>query len=239
MTHGPPQPERDPAQEAAGRPAPRIRVALGAAGLIAIAVGGLLLALTSMDGTVDTGTFIAWIEGSPGTAFALVVLLMIVHCFVPFPAEVLALAAGAVLGFLAGALAIWTGAMIGAFLSFGLARHLGRPFVDSVVPLRHREAFDRWAEDQGTAALLLCRLVPIIAFNLVNFAAGLTAVRWRTFAWTTAVGILPVMLLAVWAGSRMRTLDWPWLVGVAVLGLLCILGCHRLIGRALARRTGR
>ena len=62
--------------------------------------------------------------------------LMILHSFVPFPAEFIAFANGLVYGVIRGTVITWTGAMIGAILAFGLARWLGRPFVRSVMPER-------------------------------------------------------------------------------------------------------
>ena len=54
---------------------------------------------------------------------------MVLHSFVPFPAEVVAMANGMLYGPLWGTLITWVGAMLGAYLAFGLARWLGRPFV--------------------------------------------------------------------------------------------------------------
>ncbi len=48
--------------------------------------------------------------------------MMIVHSFIPFPAELLAVCAGAVFGTVMGSALIWTGAMVGALLAFFLAR---------------------------------------------------------------------------------------------------------------------
>ena len=45
--------------------------------------------------------------------------LMILHSFLPFPAEFLAIANGMVYGPLWGTAITWTGAMLGAFLAFG------------------------------------------------------------------------------------------------------------------------
>jgi uncharacterized membrane protein YdjX (TVP38/TMEM64 family) len=102
--------------------------------------------------------------------------LMVLHSFVPFPAECLALANGMVFGLFWGTLITWTGAMLGAWLAFGVARVLGRPFVSRVVPARHWERIDAWSGDHGWSALLAARLVPVIAFNLINYAAGLVRV---------------------------------------------------------------
>ena len=152
----------------------------------------------------------------------LVIILMVVHCFVPFPAEVLALCAGAVFGLIWGTVLIWIGAMVGASLSFALSRWLGREAVARLLPARQAGALNRWSAEQGAVALLTARLIPVIAFNLINYAAGLTRIGWWTFLWTTAVGILPLTVLMVWLGAQMRSLSWPLLLTVSVVGIALI-----------------
>jgi uncharacterized membrane protein YdjX (TVP38/TMEM64 family) len=127
--------------------------------------------------------------------------LMIAHSFVPFPAEMLALANGMLFGAVWGTIITWTGAMLGAYLAFGLARVLGRPFVEGVIPERHRDTIESWSERRGGLALFLSRLIPVISFNLINYAAGLTTISWWTFTWATGLGILPITLAAVLTGA--------------------------------------
>jgi uncharacterized membrane protein YdjX (TVP38/TMEM64 family) len=154
---------------------------------------------------------------------AVAILLMVLHSFVPFPAELVAMANGMLFGLVFGTLITWTGAMLGAYLAFGLARGLGRPFVHAMVGERQRAAIDRWAERQGAGILLFSRLVPVISFNLVNYAAGLTAISWWTFTWTTGLGILPLTCLMVVVGDRLWSGEgglWLWPTGAALLGCL-------------------
>ncbi len=145
--------------------------------------------------------------------------LMILHSFVPFPAEFLAIANGMVYGPLWGTVVTWTGAMLGAFLAFGLARALGRPFVAMLVARKDRHLLDELVATQGGRLVLISRFVPVIAFNLVNYAAGLTRISWWTFAWATGIGILPMTTLMVVMGDRIETLAWQmWLlVGAGAL----------------------
>jgi len=52
-----------------------------------------------------------------------IVALMIVHSFIPFPAEFVALAAGVCFGFVHGTVLTWSGAMTGAFVSFWITKY--------------------------------------------------------------------------------------------------------------------
>ena len=147
--------------------------------------------------------------------------LMIAHSFVPLPSELIAMANGIVFGLAAGALITWVGAMCGAVIAFGLARWLGRRFVEAVAPERYVGAVDEWASRQGAGVLLLSRFLPVISFNLINYAAGLTRVSWWTFLWTTGLGIAPLTFLMVLAGQQMMSGHWTLALSLmsAVLAL--------------------
>ena len=149
--------------------------------------------------------------------------LMVLHSFVPFPAELLALANGMIYGPFWGTVITWTGAMLGAFAAFGLARCFGRPLTERLVPTRHLARLDIWAARGGWRALLIVRFLPMIAFNLINYAAGLARVSWWTFAWTTGLGILPVTVLMAALGEGFDRLPWMlWLLLAAIGGSLLL-----------------
>jgi uncharacterized membrane protein YdjX (TVP38/TMEM64 family) len=60
--------------------------------------------------------------------------------------------------------------------------------------------------------------VPLIAFNLINYAAGLTHVSWWTFLWATGLGILPLTILLAVLGENVLDLPgWVWLVAAALV----------------------
>src|SRR3546814_7396893 len=63
-------------------------------------------------------------------------------------------------------------AMLGAFLAFGLSRAFGRPFVETVVARRHWQRLDDWTGEHAAQMVFLARFLPVISFNLVNYAAG-------------------------------------------------------------------
>jgi len=137
--------------------------------------------------------------------------IMIAHSFIPFPAEILALANGAVFGTLGGSAVTWVGAMLGAASTFWLIRSVGRPAVRRFLAPKDHARLARWSSDRGGRDLLLGRLVPVIAFNLINYAAALSEVSWWTFLWTTGLGILPMTVLTAYLGANMLAMPaWVW-----------------------------
>jgi uncharacterized membrane protein YdjX (TVP38/TMEM64 family) len=134
--------------------------------------------------------------------------LMVLHSFIPFPAGIITIANGMIFGTFWGVVISWAGAMLGAYVAFGLSRLFGRPFVKTVLPGQQWEKLDRWSSRTATVDLLLSRLLPVISFNLINYTSGLTPVSLWTFTWTTAVGILPVTVLMVILGDQALFLPW-------------------------------
>ena len=144
------------------------------------------------------------------------ICLMIAHSFIPFPAEFVAFANGMAYGPVWGIVITWTGAMLGALIAFALARKLGRPFVERMVASRDWHRLDDWAAKDGWQVVLAARFIPVIAFNLINYAAGLTRLTWWQFIWTTGVGILPLTVLMVVMGDNIESLSWEsWLLLLA------------------------
>lgn len=146
--------------------------------------------------------------------------LMVAHSFVPFPAELLACANGMIYGLFWGTVITWIGGMLGAGIAFALARKLGRPFVARIVSKPDWARMDDWAAENGWQVLLLGRLIPVIAFNLINYAAGLTRVSWWQFLWTTGVGILPMTILMVAVGDNIESLGWESWLPILIGGVL-------------------
>jgi len=174
----------------------------------------------------------AFIEDAGPWAPIASVGLMAAHSFVPFPAEVIAIANGVAFGPWLGVLITWVGAMLGAVLSYEITRALGPAARARLVPIRHRARLDAFSRNIGIAPLLIARLIPIMSFNLINYAAGLAGVPRWTFIWTTGLGILPLTVLSVLLGSQALHLPvYVWtLAGVAALLLLvAIRAARRLI----------
>ncbi len=202
-------------------PAWPLRLAAG----VALAVLAALLLWASLGGL---GLEPGWLQLSPAQveefaaswgmwSAAASMALMVLHSFVPIPAEVIAVANGMMFGPWRGTLVTWSGAMLGAISAFAVARWLGRPVVRRFVAEERRAGIEAWTRRPGS--LLLLRLIPVVSFNLVNFAAGLAGTSWWNFLWTTALGILPLTVVSVVLGSRIFEIAWSvWAaIGLAVV----------------------
>jgi uncharacterized membrane protein YdjX (TVP38/TMEM64 family) len=153
--------------------------------------------------------------------------LMVLHTLVPVPAEPLALAAGMLLGQFWGFVTIWVGAMLGAYVGFFLARTLGQPVVRRLVAPERLERLMRRVQQADIPVLLALRLLPVVSFNLLNFALGLSPIHWWRFTWTTGAGIVPVTALIVVFGAHLD--DWRVLLLMLLVAVVIGLGGYRVL----------
>ncbi len=147
------------------------------------------------------------------------------------PGSIGSAAAGLIFGGVAGTVLTVVGATIGATGSFVLGRALGRDTVGSLFG-GGIDRLDRFIGDRPFRSVVAIRLLPILPFGLVNYAASFTRLPLRSYVGGTAVGIVPGSALFVALGASLAMPGSPrfW----ASLGGLAL---FTLIGAILVRRT--
>jgi uncharacterized membrane protein YdjX (TVP38/TMEM64 family) len=172
---------------------------------------------------------------SLGAAGPLLILaLAILHAFVFYPAEIVDAAAGFAYGFGPALLLMLAGWLLSGLLCFAIGRSLARPLLDRWLGAARFERTEALIERGGATLLLAVRLIPIVPFSLVCYAAGAARVPVWRFAWTTVVGYLPITALAVYFGTRLEGLS---LTDPLVLGTAVALFVLLLTGHWVARRS--
>ena len=122
------------------------------------------------------------------------------------PGSILTLAAGAIFGLVEGTLIVMIGATLGAALAFLVSRHLAQERIRLWLERRFRvEPVDRAVARKGFRVVFLLRLSPLFPFNLLNYALGLTRVRFRDYL-AASIGMLPASFLYVYYGKAIGSL---------------------------------
>jgi uncharacterized membrane protein YdjX (TVP38/TMEM64 family) len=166
---------------------------LALVGLIALLFAGRWLASL-------TPRFAVYIEslGAWGPVMFIIGYMLATVALVP--GSLLTLAAGALFGLTKGTAIAFLSATLGASAAFLVSRYVARREVERRFAGDPRfVAIDQAISRQGRTIVLLLRLSPIFPFNLLNYALGLTQVRFLDFL-IASLGMLPGTLLYVYYG---------------------------------------
>jgi len=167
----------------------------------------------------------------------LLLALMVLHAIIWYPTELVTATAGFAYGWLGGLVLALFGWLLSALASYALGRWLGSPLLRGLLGARYSR-FEHAAQGADNYLLISARLIPVVPFSFVGYAAGATRLSLWRFMWTTAVGYVPLTVAVSFLGSRAETfpVDNP-LVWVAVVGLvgLMVLG-HVASHRARSSR---
>jgi uncharacterized membrane protein YdjX (TVP38/TMEM64 family) len=172
------------------------------------------------------------VEAAGVWAPILFVLLSGAVTVTPVPRTVFTVAAGVLFGSVVGVLLAVAGTTLAAMAAFWLVRAVGGGFVARHA---HRSpvAWVRARLDRsGLLAVLSLRLIPMVPFAALNYAAGLSGVRFWPYVAGTVLGILPGTVAVVVLGDAVTGgAPHPVLLAVSLVWGLLGLG-----GAALAAR---
>jgi uncharacterized membrane protein YdjX (TVP38/TMEM64 family) len=119
------------------------------------------------------------------------------------PGALLGLTGGILFGPLWGSLVNLAGATLGATAAFLIARYLAADWVRGKAGAR-LERLIQGVEAEGWRFVALTRLVPLIPFNLLNYALGLTHIPVTAYVLTSFVCMIPGALAYGWLGHAGR-----------------------------------
>jgi uncharacterized membrane protein YdjX (TVP38/TMEM64 family) len=173
-----------------------------AAGRIVLLVGGLAALVWLGRSAGDSiPAFAAWVKGLGllGPVVFVAGYAVAVVAFVP--ASLLTLAAGAIFGIPGGTLYVFVAALLGSCGAFLVSRYAARAAVERRLAGNPRfTAIDRAIGREGRKIVFLLRLSPVFPFNLLNYALGLTRVRFADYL-VAGAGMLPGTVLYVYSGK--------------------------------------
>jgi len=182
----------------------------------------------------DVAALDRWVSMA-GLAAPLVFILIYALAAVFFlPGTLLSLAGGALFGPILGTLYNLSGATLGAALAFLVARYLASDWVSHRLGGRLKRLVNG-VEVEGWRFVAFVRLVPLFPFNLLNYALGLTRIRFTHYVVASLVFMLPSSIAFSYIGyagkeaySGSEGLIQKGLLALALLAVVAFL--PRLIG---------
>ena len=127
-----------------------------------------------------------------------------------------------------------TGATLGAALAFLISRYLASDWVSAKAGGKVKQLING-VEGEGWRFVAFVRLVPLFPFNLLNYALGLTRIRFSHYLLATYLFMLPGAIAYTWLGYAGREaisggegLIQKIMIALALLAVVAFL--PRLIG---------
>lgn len=178
--------------------------------------------IASVRAFVDVFGFAGWIVFI--VIYAIAVSLMV-------PATLMTFIGAVLFGAAEGVFVNIAGFSLGASLAFFVARNLGRDFVKDLLG-KYRK-LQKMVEQHGFSGLFLLRMFPLQPFGIVNYACGLSSLKFADYFFATLLGFAPETFVMSYffakisehalSGSILSELISPEFLVPAALMLLFIL----------------
>lgn len=167
--------------------------------ITALVLGPLVVLVRMAGGEIPR--FAAWVAAQGAWAPLAYIggYVLLTVAFVP--GALPTMAAGAVFGLGTGTLYAFLGEVLGGVVAFGIARSIARPLVERRLARSPRFVMlDRAVAAEGRRIVFMLRLSPAVPFNLLNYALGITTVRFVDYL-VASLGMLPGAFLYVYYGK--------------------------------------
>jgi uncharacterized membrane protein YdjX (TVP38/TMEM64 family) len=189
--------------------------------IISLVVTGLIVYLL---GGISPEDLRLWLSSGGVWTPLIYIAIYVLATVLILPSTALNLTGGAIFGPWLGTLWTSVAAIIAAVVSFSFTRTVGREMVAARLAGKFQEMDDR-LQQGGLFYMFALRLLPIIPYGLVNFAAGLTSIKFRDYFLGTVLGtipgILPFVLLGSFGLKALQTGEiFPLLVALSLIALL-------------------
>ena len=202
-----------------------VAVALLLVYLFVPAVNTLINDIIKMFQTGNFSSMRAFIAQYGHWAMLVSSLLMIFQSLAaPLPAFFITLTNANLFGWWQGCILSFVSSMLGAAMCFYIARILGRDVVEKICTKGALKQIEDFFAKYGKKCILVARLLPFISFDVVSYAAGLTAMDFWGFFIATGIGQMPACIVYSYVGGM--------LTGGAQLmftGLLCLFALFILV----------
>ncbi len=144
---------------------------------------------------------VAHLQGAGPAAPAAFILIYAFAVVALIPASLLTIAGGAVFGLVRGVIYSLIGATLGSTAAFLIGRYGARRLVARRLAAMPRfVAIERAVSARGRRIVLLLRLSPVVPFNFLNYALGLTTISVWDFVFAS-LGTVPGAFVYTYAGK--------------------------------------
>lgn len=148
----------------------------------------------------------------------------------PIPGAPIAVAAGALWGGLLAGIYSIIGGFLGGLIAYFLGRTLGRSAIKALTgkviyfSKQRGEVYLGWC-------IFITRLLPVLSFDLISYAAGISGLSLPIYATATLLGMIPSTLLLTYMGNAF-TVGLPLGIVLSVIFIVILIGLSETIRRS-------
>jgi uncharacterized membrane protein YdjX (TVP38/TMEM64 family) len=183
--------------------------------LLAVGLLAALVLVAVVLPVPDPAQIRAWALAAGPAAPALLFVGYAVVTAAPVPRTVFTLAAGLLLGTVAGVVVAIGATAVGATLGFALARAVGRDLVARRLDHRLVRTVDAQLARGNWLTVASLRLIPVVPFAPLNYCCGVSSIRFLPYLAGTVAGSLPGTTAVVVFGDSLTGSASPALLGIS------------------------
>ncbi len=144
------------------------------------------------------------------------------------PATLFTIPSGIIFGIWWGTVLSVLGATLGAVISFFISRFLGKEFIAKLLERTYLNKIikiDYELEEHGFHHTLILRLMPFVPFVFLNYALGVSRIRFKDYFLATLLGLIPTIFIFSYFGASLASLNWISItVSVVLLAIVFLAG---------------
>jgi uncharacterized membrane protein YdjX (TVP38/TMEM64 family) len=162
----------------------------------------------------------SWIKSFGPWAWVFFILALVLSGMSPFPDTPIVLAGGAVFGPWLGSLLAVIANTFGFLINYFIAKKLGSEWVTKQFP-QVMKVVSSLEEHYGWQTVLAFRFVPLLPFDWVSYACGISKMNFTQFFFASIAGNAPLLIAFVLLGSNVTSFS-PTTLAIT-LGLFILL----------------
>ena len=136
------------------------------------------------------------------------------------------------------------GALVGTSATFLISRYFGRSLVDRMLKGKFKTLDDK-LEKNGFMTILFFRVVPLVPYEVLNYAAGLSKIKFKDYFLATLLGLIPGVVISAFFGGSLGEIQSfkdifapKFLIAIGLMaGIIAIPAVYQLIKSRFSKKN--
>lgn len=176
----------------------------------------------------------SWIQHLGYAGPFVFIIIYVLAVIFAVPGSAITILAGVLFGTLIGTIVVSIASTVGAALAFLIARYFARGFIEEKIGKNEKfMQLDKLARENGEMVVAITRLIPLFPFNFLNYAFGMTGVKFGTYVFWSWLCMLPFTIVyvagadALITGVKEGKIPWPVISALTIAVIIVIVAVKK------------